>query len=292
MIWCPYTDREVAETEVNREHILPLALGGSDQFVIPVDKSVNSTVGSQIDGAIEKEFVVKFARREFDAQGQSGKKPEVVFKYASLEGRPVQVQFLGGNNVPRVWDAKARRYLDPEEVVGKSIGINWSINQIVRFRFAAKGALSAGYFAYGDWWRHHVDHAEARSVMNIRTPAEWRSVKPKVLVHDLYSEIPQEQKVLGSVLMLCTSFKGSSVFMLPDSESILVVVGILGGFLSSIRIPADTSHFPGGLNDLGDSFLVAEGKLVRIPWRELLRQLYNQGSAQCGSELEGLPESI
>jgi hypothetical protein len=102
MIWCPYTDRELNESETNEEHILPLALGGSDQFVIPVDKSANSTVGSDIDGAIEKEFYVKFARREFDAVGQSGNKPEVVFKYASFDGRPVQVQFLGGNNVPRV----------------------------------------------------------------------------------------------------------------------------------------------------------------------------------------------
>jgi hypothetical protein len=292
MIWCPYTDRDMAETETNKEHILPLALGGSDQFVIRVDQSVNSAVGSEIDGAIEKEFWVRFARREFDAKGQSGNKPEVKFKYASFEGEPVQVEFLGGDNVPKVWDAKSRRYVDPQDIVGKTLELNFRIDPIVRFRFAAKVALSAGYFAYGDWWRHHVDHAEARSVMNIRTQAEWRSVKPKVLVHDFYSEIPQEQKVLGSVLMLCTSFKGSSVFMLPDSESMLVVVGILGGYLSSIRIPADTSHFPGDLNDLGDSFLVAEGKLVRIPWRELLRQLYNQGRAQCGEGLEGLPESI
>jgi hypothetical protein len=128
--------------------------------------------------------------------------------------------------------------------------------------------------------------------MNLQSQAEWRSVKPKVLVHDCYSEIAQEQKVLGSVLMLSTSLEGSSVFMLPDSESILVVVGILGRYLSSIRIPADTSHFPGGLDDLGDSFLLAQGKLGRVPWRELLRQLHNQISAQCDSELKDPPDSI
>ena len=195
MIWCPYTDRDLDESETNEEHILPLALGGCNQFVLQVDRSVNCSVGSEIDGLIAKEFGVKFARRGFNSEGQSGKEPEVVFKHATFEGRPVQVQFLGGGNLPRVWDLKARRYLEPDEIIGKQITLNFAIDDMVRFRFAAKVALSAGYFAFGDWWRQNVDHTQARSVMNIRTLAEWESAKPKSLVHDLYREMPQDDKV-------------------------------------------------------------------------------------------------
>ena len=41
LIYCPYTDREVPKHQANREHIIPLALGGVDGFEIAVDSKFN-----------------------------------------------------------------------------------------------------------------------------------------------------------------------------------------------------------------------------------------------------------
>jgi hypothetical protein len=294
MIWCPYTDREIAETETNEEHILPLALGGSDEFVIRVDRSANCRVGSEIDGKIEKEFGVKFARREFKSKGHSGKEPEVHFNNARFDAQPAQVRFLGGDNVPLIRNPKTKSYVAPEKIVGSTIGLNFQINLMARFRFAAKVALSAGYFAFGDWFRRNVQHSEARSVMNIKTPPEWESAKPKAVVHDCYRELPQDDKVVGSTVMyLCNGLQASTVLLIPEPGALRVVVGVLSLYLASIIIPADISDYPKDpIYEMGHCCLIAERKLGRLSWRELLKQFYNQARPHCGSKLEGLPDSL
>jgi hypothetical protein len=153
MIWCPYTDRELEPKETTPEHIVPLSLGGCDELVIPVHGATNARLGTEIDGKITDDFLVKFLRRESDARGHSGRRPEVIFKNATFEGRPAQVQFLGGNNLPLVWDARSATYLDPEKI-GKSLTIQWKMDRSLIMRFAAKVALSAGYFSLGDYWRN------------------------------------------------------------------------------------------------------------------------------------------
>jgi hypothetical protein len=60
-MWCPYTDREIDECESNLEHILPIALGGCDAFTIGVVRSANSTIGSEIDGALANDPLIAFA---------------------------------------------------------------------------------------------------------------------------------------------------------------------------------------------------------------------------------------
>jgi hypothetical protein len=57
-VYCPYTDRDLDIEETNREHIIPLALGGVDRFEIRVCREFNSTVGSDVDGALANDFLV------------------------------------------------------------------------------------------------------------------------------------------------------------------------------------------------------------------------------------------
>src|SRR5882724_5645859 len=43
-IYCPYTNRMLPSDQVNDEHIVPLALGGDNAFVLPVCRRFNSEV--------------------------------------------------------------------------------------------------------------------------------------------------------------------------------------------------------------------------------------------------------
>jgi hypothetical protein len=285
MIWCPYTDRELELNETTPEHIIALALGGCNQLVIPVHGPTNATLGSEIDGKLTKDFIVKFLRREADARGHNKKKPQVIFKKATFQGRPAQVEFLGGKNLPLIWDARSASYVDSAIIPGETVGINFAWDRLIMFRLAAKVALSAGYFALGDYWRNHVDHGQARLIMNAGTLDEARKIKPqlKALVHDLYTDLPDDQKWFADVLRLCCALiKGSIIMIIPGPENVGVVVGILGQYFGMVNLPADTSQFPllDPAYDLGHCLVVSDRKLARCSFRELLWLILNAAAQQ------------
>jgi hypothetical protein len=49
---CIYTDMEMAASAGTFDHIIPLSLGGRNQFCVWSDSSFNSRLGDEIDGAI------------------------------------------------------------------------------------------------------------------------------------------------------------------------------------------------------------------------------------------------
>src|SRR5690606_33961517 len=60
----------------------------------------------------------------------------------------------------RIWDAKARRELSQAEASGITLQCETKIDVDLRLKFVAKVALSAGYFAYADVFKDHVQHQE------------------------------------------------------------------------------------------------------------------------------------
>ena len=104
MIYCPYTDRDIPETQSSPEHIIPLSLGGINGLEISVDSAVNSQVGSKLDGALANEFVFALKRTKFDTRGHSGRKPTALIRKATYgeDRRPAQVHFHSKEGL-KVW---------------------------------------------------------------------------------------------------------------------------------------------------------------------------------------------
>lgn len=130
-MWCPYTDKEIDESESNPEHILPLALGGCKAFTIPVARSANSTIGSEIDGALTNDPLIAFARREFDARGHSGTQPKVISKRATFRDRPAQVSLARWHPRRSAGHLTARRFpsSSPEPVAVQSAKVDQCYTQ-------------------------------------------------------------------------------------------------------------------------------------------------------------------
>ena len=280
LIYCPYTDREVPKHQTNREHIIPLALGGVNGFEIAVDSKFNSTLGSDLDGALANEFLFAVKRTKYDARGHSGKPPVATIKRATYgeEGRRAQVHFHHRKQ-PDVWDVRDREL---KRGVGKVRG-KTSLNIDLPVRFAAKVALASGYHVYGRLFRTHVDHRQLRDVMNI-DPSDLDLSKDRAslgLQHltlrvDRYLNEPRDDFFVV-LREYCSTIDGSVVMLMPGSECFGAAVGILGQYVGLVNVPANTKTFPNdGDYRSGHVIALVDGDIKRSSLMHCLEQFAKQ----------------
>lgn len=91
--YCIYTDQWIADPHKSVEHIIPLSLGGCDEFTINVDTDVNKRLGSKIDGKFGNDYLINSLRRIKELVGHNNKKPSYVFKKVKIKdtNEPVQI---------------------------------------------------------------------------------------------------------------------------------------------------------------------------------------------------------
>jgi hypothetical protein len=271
-LYCIYTNEAVPRHDGNFDHVIPLSLGGDDQFCVWSQAKFNSTVGGSVDGAIANDSLMMFARRNADARGHSGKEPIPVFKRSEIEGRPAQVSF--GSNAIEVWDAKSKSYLSEEDLTGKLIKSSFKIDRLSSIRFAAKVALGGGYFVYGDALRTAIDCDELRRLiqLNVETARYDDDLRnSRVVICDrFHSDLqtnPQAQMYRALAEFQCRS----KLICVPHNQSISFHIGILGVYMGTVIIPADTRQLPNDteLHDLGHVLLLGPGSFRAISYRKL-----------------------
>lgn len=279
-IYCPYTDTYIDASSSSAEHIIPLSLGGSNDFTIPVGKEYNSKIGSDIDGDLANDLLVMLRRRNFDARGHSKKKPKVIIKKSSMEdgNRPVQVEFSETDGL-LVYDPVQRRILSRHETSGQNFNSQFKISRFGRIKFAAKVALSGGYFAFGEWFRKNVNHEELRALMEFNPGSKKNDFSEFGLkVYDEFTsadEKDSEQYALDK--LFCEIVHGSCVYFVPGPKNLAIIVGVLGQYVATLNIPANTTDFPfTELNDLGHAIVIESGEAKRISYRELAKMAYER----------------
>jgi hypothetical protein len=269
-IWCPYLGEEIPSEAATDEHIIPLALGGHNRLTVPVHGRTNSKIGSKIDGAVAKEFLIARQRAKHDVRGHSRREPTVRTKgLEKATGRRLELNW--GKRL-EVYDPRAERAR-----TGVTFETTFDIDVDIRLRFLAKCFLSAGYLVYGDLFRRAVDHREPRLAMNkpIRefSKAEGASFRTRILGWwhgDLQDPKQAEMFALQNAL---SSLEGSFLVFTPGPANLGIFGGVLGAYLGMLNVPADTTDFPRtGHHDLGHAIVVANRKVYRGSFRVLLQQ--------------------
>ncbi|MDN7176965.1 HNH endonuclease [Caballeronia sp. SEWSISQ10-4 2] len=70
---CPYLLKPIADlAEVDEEHIIPHAMGGSNQFVLPVDKPSNSAFGMTVDSDLIHDPRLRFMAASQGIKSRTG----------------------------------------------------------------------------------------------------------------------------------------------------------------------------------------------------------------------------
>jgi hypothetical protein len=283
-VYCIYTDSIVSADDANRDHIVPLSLGGADGFEILACREFNSRTGSELEGAMANDFLIAMERTRYDARGHSGRRPVALAKHARYGpgGRPAQVKFRVHEGF-QVWDAIERRVLHPAETYGMRIKFRTELNVDLRSRFVAKVGLGAGYLAYGEVFRRCVRHNELRAVLNWRNGDDADCYRHHTIRIDdpLLTPKPDEGTQLGILRGICNSTRGSIVMLVPTSRSLMIVVGVLGKFVGMLNVAADTTAFPNnGAYSWGHVALLREGVLRRGSFRSLLKGIARLAPAQ------------
>lgn len=274
MNYCPYTDKELDDSEVNPEHIIPLSLGGMNKLELPVCKIFNSKVGSDIDGKIGQELIIQSRRTRLKVKGHSKKTPSMYYKNASDvdTGLPLQVQITKDDgirlNAPYIPE-------DSDHPTGKRIKFTASSDPEIWLKYVAKVALSAGYFSYGELFRNSVKTSELRSIMTM-SHNELREQKPKIQAHahHIYLEDFDEIKTYKEI---CTLFDDySCIGIIPSNNHLTFFTSILGQYVGMVRVGADTTEFPNeGKYSWGHFICPVNGKLGRTSYYRVM-QLLNE----------------
>lgn len=285
-MYCPYTDKEISLNIANSEHIIPLSLGGSNQFTIDVNAKFNAKAGSHIDGALANDFLVLSRRIALDARGHTKKKPTAISKNSTMGGEqaPVQVEFFSDEGL-KVYDPIKRRDLTEEEISGKKFTSKFTLQRFSRLRFAAKVALAGGYFVFGDWFRQNIAHDEIRALMNLESspnPQDFEAFGIKV--YDEFtpaSEADHQQRTLDEVF--CKSVRGSCVYFVPGPVNLGITVGILGKYVATLNIPGNTDNFPfSDENDLGHAVILEGNQMERLSYRDFAQRVYEKIQSDLG----------
>lgn len=226
-IYCPYSDEKISKDKSNIEHIIPISLGGSNKIEnkIQVSAEVNSKLGSEIDGKLANDFILRAGRSKNNCLGHSRKKdihPKMI-AVDQASGNPVQVTFDQKKGV-KAYDLINKKYLSGRRKIID--GIPPPIQLDVYPRFLAKVALAYGYKIYGDKFIKYIDHNYLRLMMNNQSKIQNYTT--------LYEASPTYQQV-ESILDL---IKTGTVIHFKH-EKMFVMVKILGYLIGVIYTDAD-----------------------------------------------------
>jgi hypothetical protein len=272
-MYCIYSDTDVPSNLGNLDHVIPLSLGGANQFVVWSDMQKNSVIGSQVDGELAKDPLMSFALRNSGVKGHGKATHLPRWRHVTMDdGRPLQVT-LGTEKIT-VWDARAKRELEEAEVVGRQMTAQLRVRQHTALRFVAKVALGGGYFLYGDDFRNGVNCNHLREIVFLdveRSRQAGTLQNSGIKVCDRFHSDSFGSGPAVLYRALCEGTQRSLFIAIPHDNAISFHVGIVGKYVGSMIIPAKTDTLPiDGVHDLGHAVVLGPGEMDRLSFRELV----------------------
>ena len=96
--------------------------------------------------------------------------------------------------------------------------------------------------------------------------------------YDEFSFIEEQDKEQAQIDKLCCqAASGSCVITVPTSRSLIFIVGILGKWMGTLNVLANTEEYPfDGEHELGHVVTASENKIHRISYKQLLEELLKE----------------
>ena len=272
-MYCIYSGKEINESEANVEHIIPLSLGGSDEFIIMVSKELNSCLGSKVDGKMTQDFLISMDRVKRDGKGHSKKVPRVDVKSMLDNGNPAITSFT--KDGMRLFDPIKKKYIN----MPHKVKVQTKLDLDIRMKFTAKVALATGYYLFGDKFVKYSDCQSLRSIMmsdNLKESIKKASNIRNIRFYDplLTGRECKADTFFQVYQLFVESNKVSSVVWTFSKRSFIVFIAIYGKFVGMINFEAETDKFPNEDNFwLGHTLICQNGQLIRMSWRDAIIEM-------------------
>lgn len=272
MFYCPYTNVDLTNSETTIEHIIPLAVGGSNDFTIRVNKEANKILGSNIDGEIAKDFILAMKRTKFDMRGHSNKIPDVVLTNSNIKETNEKIRLIINQKYKTFQAVSVRTNKIIEKP--KEIEIKLKYNLTTRIKFVAKVALSAGYYSYGELFRDFVNHDELRLIMNY-DPIDLKKMKKNIHTKVDTKFIQTSNDKIKILRFICSQINADAIVgLVPGNENLICFVGLMNEYIGMVNIPANTTNFPNdGDCKLGKVYIINNRKTRTVSYQYLLDSL-------------------
>lgn len=273
MVYCIYSGKEIKESDSNVEHIIPLSLGGSNEFTINVSKECNSYLGSKVDGKMTRDFLIGMDRVKHEEKGHSKKEPRLDVKSKLEDGKPVITSFT--KNDMKIFDPVIKDYIAMPHTVKMEVKLDLDI----RMKFTAKVALATGYYLFGDKFVKYSDCNSLRNIMmsdNLKETLKKSRDVGKIRFFDplLTKKECKTDEMFQVYKLFIESSNASSVVWSFSESSFIVFVAIYGKFIGMLNFGAETDKFPKSDDFwLGHTLICQNGKLIRMSWREALIEM-------------------
>ena len=267
MSYCIYSDKVLADEEMSEEHIIPLSLGGSNDFVIKVGRKINNDWGSFVDGKFSQDFLIKSRTMQSNSRGHSKKAPRI-----NLQGKI--------NDDPIIWTLKKTNseVYDPvnhKRLNGKlTFEVKMSIDLHIRTRFASKICLATGYFLWKDLFVTYANCQSLRDAIlyNKTTPAS-KSLRFYDNLHPVRECDQIMHKTVSFVLKNLYPLD-SLIFIGYAEDRIIATIFIHGKFIATINFEAFVDQLPkDGNHDLGCVLICHDGNLIIRSFRSCLEEI-------------------
>ena len=263
------------------EHIIPLSLGGKNGFTIQVKATANAELGKELDGALNKDFLINTIRRKKGYKGHSKEIPKYKVD-ATIEGtnERVVVYYEGKENY--LFNPGTRKRYTEEEK--RQIILNPVVpyDRFIRIRFAAKVILGAGYFIYGERFRKYADHKNLRRIMKFDlVNKKGKVINVPIGIMEEHAEIADKdikwQRTFKDVFK---SIDCSGVIFVIGPNQIIAAVGIGGNYIAAINFEAKGEHF-GYKEGPPDGIIVGiqNGKIIKTSFHKYLIKLIKRSSS-------------
>jgi hypothetical protein len=277
MSFCIYSNSDVADSELNDEHIFPLSLGGHNRFTVKVSKFVNTLVNRELDEKLKACPFLATNRKRHESTGHRGKTPSPPNVKITVGSDKSVVFKFDDNDLLQFYSHKKLKFLTADDI--NTEGVTFSLKQenSLRLRFSAKVALASGYFVYGSAFVEHAKTEDLRALMNYQgerhdeiasddiTSTGWYWPEPvdapDRMMHDIFQRIND---------MFDCSFVALITSAVPDK--IIIVVGVLGQLTGVISCPANCDRFPKSRDyDLGHVVVLKDNDVQRLSFRQCLQ---------------------
>lgn len=273
--YCVYSDCQIGTAEGNWDHVYPLSLGGTNQFVVWSEVAINSLMGSVVDGALANDPLMALQLAKAGVKGH-GKPSRPRSWRAKLGDRPAQIQLEPQGM--KVWDARERRTLDINEIGDTQITTNFFIGAFTALRFLAKAALGGGYFVYGEPLLEAIDCSFLRKIILLDPEAAKKDAALLACNFQICDRFHADAMPNGPLHMYrvaCELTRRSLFIAQPHANGIAFHVGVVGNYIGTIFCPGDTRAIPmeEGLHEGGQAIFLAPGPMKRVGFHEALRDL-------------------